>query len=170
MLDSTTSTNRNRWRAVVLIFALFSGSSNEAAAQITFKQEPGRLHITVDGNPLAIYVWDDPVTTRPYFKSVHAPGGKVQLTRNHPPKPGDIGDHETFHPGLWWGFGDVGGNDYWRLKARSVGGEFVEQPKSGQDRGTFAVRNKLLVNGGDGVFCEFYRPVVEALQARRDAA
>jgi putative membrane-bound dehydrogenase-like protein len=148
------STNRNRWRAVVLIFALFSGSSNEAAAQITFKQEPGRLHITVDGNPLAIYVWDDPVTTRPYFKSVHAPGGKVQLTRNHPPKPGDIGDHETFHPGLWWGFGDVGGNDYWRLKARSVGGEFVEQPKSGQDRGTFAVRNKLLVNGGDGVFCE----------------
>jgi putative membrane-bound dehydrogenase-like protein len=108
----------------------------------------------VDGNPLAIYVWDDPVTTRPYFKSVHAPGGKVQLTRNHPPKPGDIGDHETYHPGLWWGFGDVGGNDYWRLKARSVGGDFVEQPKGGQDRGTFAVRNRLLVNGGDSVFCE----------------
>lgn len=134
--------------AVVLLVAF------DSAAQIAFRREPGQMHITVDGNPFAIYVWNDPVTTRPYFKSVHTPGGKVQLTRNHPPEPGDIGDHETYHPGLWWGFGDVGGNDYWRLKARSVGGDFLENPKGGQDRGTFAVRNKLLVNGGDRQFCE----------------
>jgi len=54
----------------------------------------------------------------------------IQLTRNLPPAPGDFQDHEHFHPGIWWGFGDVGGNDYWRLKARIVGGEFVEEPKS----------------------------------------
>jgi len=144
----------NRWSALAVMTVLVLWSSTEVTGQVAFKREHGRMHITVDGNPLAIYVWDDPVTTRPYFKSVHAPGGKVQLTRNHPPKPGDIGDHETYHPGLWWGFGDVGGNDYWRLKARSIGGEFVAQPQGGANRGTFSVRNKLLVNGRDTVFCE----------------
>ena len=126
----------------------------DVSAQIAFQREKGQMHITVDGSRFATYVWDDPVTTRPYFKHLHAPGGKIQLTRNHPPKPGDIGDHETYHPGLWWGFGDVGGNDYWRLKAKSIGGEFLEEPKGGKERGTFAVRNRLLVNRSEKVFCE----------------
>jgi putative membrane-bound dehydrogenase-like protein len=146
--------NCRRWSAFAVAFAISFLGVNPSSAQVGFKREQGHMQITVDGNPLAIYVWDDPVTTRPYFKSVHAPGGKVQLTRNHPPKDGDIDDHGTFHPGLWWGFGDVGGNDYWRLKARSVGGEFVNEPIGGQDQGTFAVRNRLLVNGGDKLFCE----------------
>ena len=139
----------HRFLSLILVLLSF-----DSVAQIVFQREAGQMHITVDGNPFATYVWNDPVTTRPYFKHLHAPGGKVQLTRNHPPRPGDIGDHETYHPGLWWGFGDVGGNDYWRLKARSIGGEFIEEPQGGKDRGTFAVRNQLLVNRSDKVFCE----------------
>ncbi len=146
--------NRTITMKRIPILILLLGGVLQGAAQIAFQREEGQMQITVDGNRFATYVWNDPVTTRPYFKHLHAPGGKVQLTRNHPPKPGDIGDHETYHPGLWWGFGDVGGNDYWRLKARSIGGDFIEKPKGGEDRGTFAVRNKLLVNRSDRVFCE----------------
>ena len=125
-----------------------------AMADVTFEKQDGSLHISVDGKPFAVYVWNDPTTTRPYFKQVMAVGGEAQITRNHPPGPNDIQDHPTFHPGIWWGFGDVGGNDYWRLKAKVVGGEFVQEPTGGKDSGSFAVLHKMLVNGGDEVFCE----------------
>ncbi len=125
-----------------------------AQADVKFNKQAGSLVITIDDQPFAEYVWNDSTTTRPYFKQVHAAGGKVQVTRNHPQLPGDLDDHATFHPGIWWAFGDVGGNDYWRLKARVAGGEFVEEPKGSRDEGTFAVRDKLLVAGSNEVFCE----------------
>ena len=74
-----------------------------------YRRRPGQMLILVDGKPFATYVWSDPRTTRPYFKQVHAPGGEIQVTRNHPPRKGDFQDHDTYHPGIWWGFGDVGG-------------------------------------------------------------
>ncbi len=125
-----------------------------AAGEVSFQKEDSHLQINVDGQLFAYYVWDDPATTRPYFKEIHAAGSEVQITRNHPPGPGDFDDHQTYHPGLWWGFGDVGGNDYWRMKARIIGGDFIGEPIGGEDRGFFAVRNRLLVNDSDETFCE----------------
>jgi putative membrane-bound dehydrogenase-like protein len=124
-----------------------------ASAQVAFEKGDGKMDITIDGKPFATYVWNDSATTRPYFKQVHALGGKIQVTRHHPPRPGDFSDHENYHPGIWWGFGDVGGNDYWRMKAKVIGGSFIEQPTSGEDRGSFAVRNKMLTNDGKKTFC-----------------
>ena len=126
----------------------------QARAQVAFTKGEGEMGIAIDGKPFATYVWGDVKTHRPYFKQVKALGGEVQLTRNHPPQPGDLDDHATYHPGIWWGFGDVGGNDYWRLKAKVIGGDFVGEPKGGRDRGSFAVRNRMLVNGGEETFCE----------------
>lgn len=142
-----------------LIFLLgpvfFAGLlTRSAAGEVSFEKNDGHLQINVDGQLFAYYVWDDPATTRPYFKEVHAAGGEVRITRNHPPGPGDFDDHQTYHPGLWWGFGDVGGNDYWRMKARIIGGDFIGEPIGGEDRGFFAVRNRLLANGSDEIFCE----------------
>lgn len=140
-----------RWLAMTIFIG---GVLPPAHAQIAFEKHEGRLTITVDQKPFAVYVWNDPTTTRPYFMQVHAAGGEVQLTRHHPPAKDDIQDHATYHPGIWWGFGDVGGNDYWRMKARVVGGDFVDEPQGGPDWGRFSVRDKLLVNGGDEIFAE----------------
>ena len=137
---------------LTLVFLLFS--SIPASGQVQFTKQEEHLDITIDGKPFATYVWEDERTSRPYFKQVMASGGEVQITRSHPPKEGDLDDHETYHPGVWWGFGDVGGNDYWRMKAKVVGGDFVATPKGGDDRGSFAVKNKMLANGSDEVFCE----------------
>ena len=139
----------------LLVPSLFAGLTvRSAVGEVSFEKNDGHLQINVDGQLFAYYVWDDPATTRPYFKDVHAAGGEVRITRNHPPGPGDFDDHQTYHPGLWWGFGDVGGNDYWRMKARIIGGDFIGEPIGGEDRGFFAVRNRLLANGSDEVFCE----------------
>ena len=120
----------------------------------SFSKRESELDILLDGKPLATYVWSDPKTTRPYFKQIKAAGGEVQLTRNHPPQEGDFDDHETYHPGIWWGFGDVGGNDYWRMKARIIGGQFTQEPTTEGSSASFAVKNKLLTNQGDETFCQ----------------
>ena len=120
----------------VLIMATAAFAQTDANAktngdEISFRKRAGEMDIVIDGKRFATYVWSDPQTTRPYFKQLHAVGGEVQITRNHPPHPDDFGDHATYHPGLWWGFGDVGGNDYWRMKAKIIGGSFIEEPASG---------------------------------------
>jgi hypothetical protein len=101
---------------------------------------------------VATYVYADEKITRPYFCDVYGPGG-VRLTRNHPPQEGDLGDHATMHPGIWLAFGDISGNDYWRLKARTVHDGFVEEPTGRGGFGTFVVRNRYLTEAGDGTVC-----------------
>jgi hypothetical protein len=86
--------------------------------KVEFKKQSGRVEITVGGKPFATYVYADPKISRPYFAHVHASNG-TQVTRNHPLVAGqDKMDHPEFHPGIWLAFGDISGNDYWRLKAR----------------------------------------------------
>jgi hypothetical protein len=110
-----------------------------ADRSLSFEHKETSLAIRIDGKPLAVYVWQDPNILRPYFAHLHAPNG-TQVTRNLPPMAGDANDHSTMHPGLWLGFGDISGADFWRNKGR-VEVQFVEQPLASGSTGGFAVRN-----------------------------
>jgi len=110
-------------------------------AQIAFQERPGELVITASGQPLATYVYADKEITRPYFAHVHVPSG-VQITRHHPPIEGqDLTDHATFHPGIWLAFGDINGQDFWRIKAPVRHIKFVQPPRAAGATGTFVVEN-----------------------------
>ncbi len=125
----------------------------EEPCRVEFHPEPGRLRITVDGQPLATYVYRDEAIPRPYFAHVHAPGA-VQVTRHHPPIEGkDPTDHATFHPGIWLAFGDLGGADSWRLRARVDHERFVEVARPGDGQGSFVVANRYLSVNGEATIC-----------------
>lgn len=144
-----------RRQCILVFFAMWSACAPTPAAEpprVAFAEEPGRLKITVGGRPLMTYVYVDREITRPYFAHVRAPGG-VQVTRNHPPQEGDARDHARLHPGMWLAFGDLSGHDYWRLKAKVGGGEFIARPKGGPGRGTFTVRNRYLTTDGSKTVC-----------------
>jgi hypothetical protein len=112
-----------------------------AKPEVTFKQEPNVVHIYVGGQHFGDYIYSNPEITRPYFAHVKTPAG-IQVTRNHPPDPDkDLTDHAVYHPGIWVAYGDISGNDYWRLKAKVKHERFIESPKGGPGKGTFAVRN-----------------------------
>lgn len=114
------------------------------APKVAFQREPGKVQITIGGEPVALYVYEDAEITRPYFAHVHAPDG-LQVTRHHPPIAGqDKMDHATFHPGIWLAFGDLSGSDSWRLQAPVVHEAFLEEPHGGPGQGSFAVRNRYL--------------------------
>jgi hypothetical protein len=98
-----------------------------------------------DGSPVAHYVFRDGAIKRPYFAHAHAPGGR-QVTRRHPPIDGqDATDHATMHPGIWLGFGDINGHDFWRNQAAIVHERFIDEPAIEEDgRLQFTTVSQLL--------------------------
>ena len=125
--------------------------ATEPLPEVAFREESGKLAITVDSQPAATYVYVDDKIPRPYFADVHGPGG-VQLTRNFPPIEGqDRTDHATMHPGIWMAFGDLNGTDIWRNKGRVVHEQFMRPHSDGPGRGTFTVRNRYETTGGEPI-------------------
>jgi hypothetical protein len=57
------------------------------------------------------------------------------------------------HPGLWLGFGDVHGNDYWRLQATVEWDGFQEAPEGSRDSGGFVATNRFLSKDRKRVVC-----------------
>lgn len=120
---------RDRWIrragvvAVVLATALLFACpalADIAAPKVSFAKGDGKIEVRIGDQAVAEYVYEDATIPRPFFSQVKTLDG-VPVTRPNPPDP-EINkgndDHPTFHPGLWLAFGDLGGNDFWRNKAR----------------------------------------------------
>jgi len=137
-----------------------------AGPRVQFRRAEARVDISIGGKPFAAYFFRDPEIPRPYFAHVRAPSG-VQVTRHHPPQPGDSQDHPGYHPGLWLAFGDIDGNDDWRLKARVVHEAFLQPPVGGDQQGRFAVKNRYLSADGSRTVC--FEDARYAIQARPQA-
>ena len=154
----------------VLLTALIiciSASFVTQAAEISFVKQQGKVQLCIDGKSVATYVYDDPNISRPYFAKVCSPG-RIQVTRNLPPIAGqDRMDHPEFHPGIWLAFGDLSGNDYWRLKSRVVHIAFHEAPHVADGVGAFAVENHYLDTADPGqIMCrELCRYTLRVLPA-----
>ncbi len=140
--------NLNRMRAGVGAWLLawavfFCHAASAGQREVSFSEGPGQMQVLVGGEAFATYVWEDDTIPRPYFCHVKAPNG-MQVTRRHPPDPvlnRKNDDHGTYHPGIWLAFGDLGGADFWRNKARVRHVEFASRPKGMVGKGTFSVVN-----------------------------
>ena len=120
----------------------------QATPGFEFEDVKGRLQIRREGRPLAEFVYQDDRILRPHFANLHALDG-TRITRNHPPVPGqDATDHDTMHPGLWLGFGDISGVDFWRNRGRIEHVRFVDSPSVLDDALGFATESRL--RGPDG--------------------
>ncbi len=109
---------------------------------LEFHPSAGEVEVLIRGQPIAVYVYQDDQILRPYFSQLKLPSG-IQVTRNHPPVEGtDLADHATMHPGLWLGFGDISGADFWRNKARVEQVELAEKPATSKPGRSLAVRNR----------------------------
>lgn len=127
--------------------------TRSAPAEVSFVAGEGTVELKVSAEIVGTYVYKDPLITRPHFRNLHAPGGAL-VTRAHPPVEGrDAIDHADMHPGAWLAFGDIGGADTWRNKARVTHVKFVEEPAGGPGRGTFTVLNEY-GDGRGGVVCD----------------
>ena len=127
-----------------------SASAGQDPPAVSLRQLAGRVEISVGGQAVAAYVYEDPAIPRPYFCQVKTPQ-ELAVTRPNPPDPlvnKGNDDHPAFHPGIWLAFGDLGGEDFWRNKARVRHVRFVESPAEEPGHGEFTVENEYL--GGNG--------------------
>lgn len=140
-------------------------AQGEPGERFKFLDRNGELDIILGGKRIATYLYRHPEVTRPGFINLHTPD-EIQVTRNFPPKvPEDLTpgftqdggvDHRLFHLGLWMSFGDLDGEDYWRLKSRTEHVRFIEQ--RGGNPGTLQIENRYLrANGKDEVCRERLR-------------
>ena len=108
-----------------------------------FSAKPDRIDIFHEGKPLGEFVFSDTAVRRPYFSNLRGLSG-VKVTRNHPPIPEkDATDHATMHPGIWLGFGDVSGVDFWRNRGLVRHVRFIEKPVAGKSSAKFATESEL---------------------------
>ena len=118
-----------------------------------FKESIESLEIHFGPQRVATYLKEHPKLTRRALVNVMTPSG-IQLTRNFPPRePEDIDPgyraesgiiHPIMHPGIWLGFGDISGNDYWRLQSHVVFDRFSEQTVGDRTSGGFSAVNRLM--------------------------
>lgn len=139
------------YRSSILVLLLLSPSVLSQDS-VTFQEAPGKVKIFVGKHRFATWRWKDKAISRPYFEHLMAPNG-LQVTRNNPPQKGDLQDHSTYHPGLFMAFGDLNGNDNWRLKAPVAQKQLLQKPRSKDTEGSFAVR-LLYLDGKGKEFCE----------------
>jgi hypothetical protein len=147
--------------SVLFLTTLLTASAMAEKPRLSFAESDGQLAIYVNDQAIASYIYDDPKILRPYFAHVKTPDG-IQVTRNHPPQPGDRNDHATMHPGIWLAFGDISGSDFWRNKASVTHVGFIQPPAAERNVGSF-IQQKRYVGAGQSVVCdEEFRVAVRA--------
>ncbi|MFN9719793.1 MAG: PVC-type heme-binding CxxCH protein [Planctomycetota bacterium] len=131
-----------------------SASSGSAlpAGNFRVEEQKDRLRISLSEKPIVDFVFRDEKILRPYFANARLTDER-QITRNHPPlKDVDAMDHDTMHPGIWLGFGDISGQDFWRNKATMEHVRFVVAPSNADGLLRFATECRLK-SSQDEPFC-----------------
>jgi hypothetical protein len=146
--------------AVLNLVAAASSLTAEALSPAkgwTFEDRGRMLALRLNGQQVGEFVYRDAKVLRPFFANLRTPGG-VAVTRHHPPMAGtDATDHDTMHPGVWLGFGDVNGQDFWRNQGRIQHLRFAEPPHVENGRLTFAIESRLLTTNGQPVCTQMAR-------------
>ena len=144
-----------------------SGPSNQTTSPWSIEPQVGKLILKHRGVALTVFHYQDDQCLRPFFSNVRTLNG-TQVTRNHPPSPGvDPDDHADMHCGIWLGFGDIDGHDFWRNKARIRHRRFLSEPILEADRIGFTSEDELidpLLPAGELLFRLFHEDGVRVFE------
>lgn len=99
----------------VTIISCANGPGNSDSSVFRLEAQDERVEILLDGRPLTTFhfhsKWD-----KPFLHPIRTPSQSV-LSRGWPvaQREGDEQDH-AWHRGIWYGHGDINGEDFWREK------------------------------------------------------
>ncbi|RLS51305.1 MAG: hypothetical protein DWH91_19495 [Planctomycetota bacterium] len=136
---------------VLVVYQLLTVSVWAAKPTFTVIEQPDRLRLSLETQPVAEYVFRDKQILRPYLTQIRTPSGHP-VTRSHPPVQGvDEVDHETMHPGLWIGFGDLNGHDFWRNQGRIEHQQFTIAPTVEAGVLIWSTQSRIVSPAGDEI-------------------
>ena len=117
---------------LAVLAALACPPAGVQAQDLAIERGSDRVVLKIGDQSVATYVFRDAQVNRPYWAHIRTPRG-IQVSRHHPPQEGvDATDHAGLHAGIWMSFGDLSGQDYWRMKAAHRACSFCRRAASGQ--------------------------------------
>lgn len=129
-----------------------------ACAQVNFREAPGKIEISIDGEPFS-NVYFGSGHAKPFLHPLRAVSGTI-VTRGFPVDQveGEHQDH-IWHHGLWWGHGDINGVDFWRDLGPEKTGRMVAKQKPLTARDTLTLNAELVTPSKEvlGTVGEAYR-------------
>jgi putative heme-binding domain-containing protein len=129
-------------------------SQSRAGTPVTlaFQQHGDVLDLMAGEVVLAGYHTRSEIIKRPFFANVRSTSGRA-MTRPFPVTKSSKngGDHADMHPGIWLGFGDINGSDFWRNKGRIEHVKFTEEPAVKDNVASFGTLNRLVDAAGKEV-------------------
>ncbi|HYF35610.1 MAG TPA: DUF6807 family protein [Prosthecobacter sp.] len=134
------------------IFCIFAISGAVAQEGLKVEESDAAVQIRLGQVVLGSYQIKSEIIKRPGFINVRSTNGTV-ITRPFPVQESakSGGDHPDMHPGIWLGFGDINGVDFWRNKGRVEHVKFTRKPSSEDGIVRFAVLNRYLAPDGKEV-------------------
>ena len=102
-------------RTVVLVAVASSAFMPVSNPAVVFQQLSGRVEVSLD-RKLVTAFHHDSKWEKPFLYPLRTVSGIV-VSRGWPvePRAGEQQDH-LWHRGIWWGHGDINGEDFWREK------------------------------------------------------
>jgi hypothetical protein len=124
-----------------------SAKSSAASPKIEFIQGDKKIDCLIDGKLFTSYLYGDNLA-KPALFPVNSPSG-IMVCRGYPlaPLPGDSNDH-LHHTGIFFGYGSVDGNDFWRTSAGLVRHIKTTQMTGGDGQGKLSVISNWIDKNG----------------------
>jgi hypothetical protein len=115
-------------RALLSTLIVCSVASAGNCWGVDFEPLPGRIVVRLDDKPLTAFHYDSK-WDKPFLYPIRTVSGLI-ISRGWPvePRPGEQEDH-PWHRGIWWGHGDINGEDFWREKPDSSTSRLVVDGK-----------------------------------------
>lgn len=135
----------SRYRRITQLAAAAGLFALTASGQVTFEKQEDRIAITIDGKPFSTLHFGKEVP-KPFLAPVMSATGE-QITRSYPMDKveGESNDHQH-HRGLWTGYGEINGLNFWENEFKYLSGA----PKNfdPSKNGLIVLRNINSVKGG----------------------
>lgn len=118
------------------------------AGKLSIEKQADTVAVLLDGRPLtALHFgaqWD-----KPFLHPLRSSSGVV-ISRGYPldPQPGESNDH-AWHRGIWYGHGDINGEDFWRELGPEKSGRLVPKraPEAAMRNGAAVLKLSLDMRG-----------------------
>ncbi len=96
-----------------------TADSTTAPPSVVFEQADHVIDVAVLGEPFTAFHYEEK-WDKPFLYPLTTASGKV-ISRGYPiePREGEANDH-AWHRGIWYGHGDMNGEDFWRERGREI--------------------------------------------------
>ena len=117
------------------------------SGKVTFNRGPDRVEVLLNGQPVTAFRFN-PKWDKPFLYPIRTLSGTV-ISRGYPveSRPGEEQDH-AWHRGIWYGHGDVNGEDFWREKADGTTSRLVMDGEPKTSANTLDVRLAMMTPKG----------------------